>query len=68
MNTSALKYLELGSLVEVSSADALPDDVPVGAAGDQVHPLLHHDVFELRAHFTHLRHTTRRDNSSVVPE
>lgn len=47
-------YLELGSLVEISSADALPDDVPVGAAGGQVHLLLHHDVLELGANLTHL--------------
>lgn len=47
-------YLELGSLVEISSADALPDDVPVGAAGGQVHLLLHHDVLQLGANLTHL--------------
>lgn len=48
-------YLELGSLVEIRGADALPDDVPVGAAGGQVHLLLHHDVLQLGAHLAHLR-------------
>lgn len=47
-------YLELGSLVEIGGADALPDDVPVGAAGGQVHLLLHHDVLQLGAHLAHL--------------
>lgn len=47
-------YLQLGGLVEISGADALPDDVPVGAAGGQVHLLLHHDVLQLGAHLTHL--------------
>lgn len=59
-------YLELGSLVEISGADALPDDVPVGAAGGQVHLLLHHDVLQLGANLTHLHGARDQDLKNIV--
>ena len=52
--------------MEVGSADALPDDVPVGAAGHEVHLLLHHDVLQLRAYLTHLIQVTRNDKYSLI--
>ena len=55
---------EARCLVEEGCTDALPDDVPVRAAADELHLLVLHDLLQLGAHLPHLPH--RLDVDEVV--
>lgn len=48
-------HLQLCSLMEICSTDALPDNIPVCTTGCQAHSLLHHNVLELGTHLPHLQ-------------
>ena len=50
--------------MEEGGTDALPDDVPVRAAADELHLLVLHDLLQLGAHLPHLPH--RLDVDEVV--
>ena len=48
-------------MVEERGTDALPDEVPAGAAGDELHLALVHDVLELLPYLPHLTHRLHVD-------
>ena len=50
--------------MEEGGTDALPDDVPIRAAADELHLLVLHDLLQLGAHLPHLPH--RLDVDEVV--
>lgn len=62
-------HLQSCCLVEVGGADALADNVPLCARGDQRELLLVHDILQLLTHLANLHnnqpHQTRRLNSET---
>lgn len=53
--SSDISHLQLCSLMEIRSTDALPHNIPVCTTGCQAHSLLHHNVLELGTHLPHLQ-------------
>ena len=58
-------HLQPCCLVEVSGADALADNVPLCARGDQWELLLVHDILQLLTHLTNLHNNQPHQTGGV---